>query len=284
MKHLSLLIVTLLLLTGCGEDCTPLTQERDQLEAELAQRDSVIQAIGTTFGLIDSNLVSLKEIETELMLQMREPRKDKEAIQGNVDKMKAIMELNKTYINDLQGSLDVSNATMSTLFNIINSMDNKIMENNLHMARLNHDLGTLGEDFKGLFDEYMQAEVSKMVLEENLQAMQGDVSSMEAKVKELENQMSLVYVASGSKRELIDNGVLEKGGLLRPSDVNEDFDTEHFDAYDMRKLETFDLASDKARIVTEHPSESYVINGQQLRITDSKLFWSISKFLIVVTD
>jgi hypothetical protein len=52
----------------------------------------------------------------------------------------------------------------------------------------------------------------------------------------------------------------------------------------MRKLETFDLASDKARIVTEHPSESYVINGQQLRITDSKLFWSISKFLIVVTD
>lgn len=258
--------------------------ERDQLQSELAERDSVIQAIGTTFGLIDSNLVSLKQIETELMLQMREPRKDKEAIQGNVEKMKAIMEMNKTYINDLQGSLDVSNTTMSTLFNIINSMESKIMENNLHMARLNHDLGTLGDDFKGLFDEYMQAEVSKMVLEENLQAMQGDVSSMAAKMKQLENQMNTVYVARGTKRELIDNGVLEKGGLLRPSDVNEDFDTEHFEARDIRKLEVFDLESDKARIVTEHPSESYVINGQQLRIKDPKLFWSISKFLIVVTD
>lgn len=138
----------MLLLSSCGEDCTPLTEERDQLQAELIQRDSVIQAIDTTFGLIDSNLVSLKQIESELMLQMREPRKDKEAIQGNVVKMKAIMEMNKTYINDLQSSLDVSNTNMSTLFNIINSMESKIMKNNLHMARLNHDLGTLGADFK----------------------------------------------------------------------------------------------------------------------------------------
>jgi len=186
----------------------------------------------------------MKSIEHELMLQMREAGTKKEAIQANVDKMRSIMQMNQSYIEQLQGSLNASQTNGSTLFNIISSMEGKIVENNLRMARLNHDLGTLGEDFKGLFDEYMQAEVSKMVLEENLQAMKGSVSSMEAKMEELKAQMNTVYVSIGSKRELTQNGVLEKEGLLKQTDVNEDLDAQLFKPHDMRELLELDLQSD----------------------------------------
>ena len=60
----------------------------------------------------------------------------------------------------------------------------------------------------------MQAEVDRMVLQENLQSMEGNLSTMEAQMKELKNNLNTVYVAVGTKRELIKSGVLEKGGFL----------------------------------------------------------------------
>lgn len=87
-KTLKLRSILFLLLTSCIDDCTPLIQESDALQSELAQRDSVLLSIWNTFSLVDSNLISLKGIETELIVQMR-----------------AIMALNQAYVNDLQGSL-----------------------------------------------------------------------------------------------------------------------------------------------------------------------------------
>jgi len=130
----------------------------------------------------------------------------------------------------------------------------------------------------------MQAEVDRMVLQENLQSMEGNLSTMEAQMKELKNNLNTVYVAVGTKRELIKSGVLEKGGFLKSGGVNDDLDRLAFTPYDLRKIEDLDLGSDKVKIVTDHPSESYKIENDKLLIEDAKLFWSISMYLIVVTD
>ena len=123
-----------------------------------------------------------------------------------------------------------------------------------------------------------------MVLQENLQSMEGNLSTMEAQMKELKNNLNTVYVAVGTKRELIKSGVLEKGGFLKSGGVNDDLDRLAFTPYDLRKIEDLDLGSDKVKIVTDHPSESYKIENDKLLIEDAKLFWSISMYLIVVTD
>jgi len=130
----------------------------------------------------------------------------------------------------------------------------------------------------------MQAEVDRMVLQENLQSMEGNLSTMEAQMKELKNNLNTVYVAVGTKRELIKSGVLEKGGFLKSGGVNDDLDRLAFTPYDLRKIEDLDLGSDKVKIVTDHHSEYYKIENDKLLIEDAKLFWSISKYLIVVTD
>ena len=114
--------------------------------------------------------------------------------------------------------------------------------------------------------------------------MEGNLSTMEAQMKELKNNLNTVYVAVGTKRELIKSGVLEKGGFLKSGGVNDDLDRLAFTPYDLRKIEDLDLGSDKVKIVTDHPSESYKIENDKLLIEDAKLFWSISKYLIVVTD
>ncbi len=225
----------------------------------------------------------MRVVESEIMVQMNERIRDKDAIRENVLKMRSIMELNQNYISRLEDNLGASSATSANLFGIVQSMQEKMEMNNLRMAHLNHDLGTLGTDFKDMFEEYMQAEVERMVLQENLQAMEGNISTMEAKMTELQKNMNTVYIALGAKRELIESGVLEKGGLLRSSDVNEDMDKTAFEAKDLREVTKLSIGS-KAKIITEHPNESYRTIGGDLILDNQKLFWSISKFLIVVTD
>ncbi|MEX2597625.1 MAG: hypothetical protein WEC59_11910 [Salibacteraceae bacterium] len=283
-RSIFMLCLMALITYSCSEDCSNVEAELAAAKEQITMRDSTLDQIGRTFGMIDSNLLSIKQVEAELMQQMRAPGKDKSAIQQNVQKMKGIMEMNQSFIDQLQNNLRASSATTTTLFTIIHSMEDRMLENNLRLARLNHDLGVLGEDFKGLFDEYMQAEVSKMVLEENFETMKGSVSEMEAKVKLLKNQLSTVYVAYGSKRELVESGVLDKGNFLKAVDVNDDMDKAEFKPYHKEDLNELNFESSKTKIVTDHPSESYQLLGNKLIIKDNDLFWSISKFLIVVTD
>lgn len=276
--------ITFILASCAGEDCTPLQSELSQAKAEIANRDSLLDAIGNTFKMIDSNIISMKTIEGELIEQMKSPGANGDAIRSNVDKMKQIMALNQSYIQRLESNLSASSSTSMNLFSIIGSMEEKVMNNNLRLARLNHDLGSLGTDFKDMFNEYMQAEVDKMVLQENLQSMEGNLSSMEAQMKELKNNLNTAYVAIGTRRDLIKSGVLEKGGLLKSGGVNSDLDRLAFTPYDIREFEAFEVGVNKIKLVTDHPTESYKIENGKLIILSPKLFWSISKYLIVVTD
>ncbi len=275
----------IIIVSSCGgEDCTPLQTELNEVKSDLANRDSLLDAIGSTFSMIDSNMLSMKAIEGELMEQMKSPEANGDAIRLNADKMKQIMALNQSYIQRLESNLSASSSTSMNLFSIISSMEEKVMNNNLRLARLNHDLGSLGTDFKDMFNEYMQAEVDKMVLQENLQSMEGNLSSMEAQMKELKNNLNTAYVAIGTRRDLIKSGVLEKGGLLKSGGVNSDLDRLAFTPYDIREFESFEVGVTKIKLVTDHPTESYKIENGKLIILSPKLFWSISKYLIVVTD
>ena len=93
---LLLIFTGLALLTSCGgEDCTPLQTELTKVQSELANRDSLLDAIGSTFTMIDSNMIDMKAIEGELMEQMKSPKGNTEAIKQNVDKLKQIMALNQ---------------------------------------------------------------------------------------------------------------------------------------------------------------------------------------------
>ena len=287
MKIHRLIVVALTLatlITACsGEDCTPVQKELEETRQTLAHRDSILDAIGITFQAIDSNMKEMRVVENEIMIQMNEKIRDKDAIRNNVEKMRSIMELNQNYISSLEENLGASAETSAMLFSIVGSMEEKIEMNNLRMAHLNHDLGSLGSDFKDMFDEYMQAEVERMVLQENLQMMEGNLTEMEQQMSALKENLNTVYFAMGTKRELISSGVLEKGGLLKAGGVNEDMDRSAFEEIDKREFDRLKIGA-KAKLITEHPSESHRIIGGELFVDDKEMFWSISKFLIVVVD
>jgi len=277
-------VAAIVVLSACGENCEQVNAELNRVKLELAQKDSALQMMGFTFEKIDSNLIAMRGVESELMLQLRKPNRDEEAIQTNVNRLKGILDMNNQYINDLEAHVVASNETSGALFSIIGSMEDKMMSNNLRLIRLNADLSEIGDDFKNVFDDYMMAEFQKMELEENLSAMEGSLSSMEERVRNLQNDLNQAYYAIGTKRELIKKGVLVKGGLIRQDDVNENVDLSAFTKIDIRKTTKFPVDAKKFKIESEHPSQSYEAKDGEIVVTDAELFWSLSKYLIITTE
>lgn len=287
-KVTTILILAALVMGGCSSnDCTTVEKELTQLKKEVTERDSLMSVFGSAIAGIDSNVILLGELEQDLTESLKSPSKEKEARVGeNVEKLRNLMALNQDYIEQLENTLNMNNNISKNLFGIVKTMEHKIAKSNMRLARHSGELEELGEDFRNLFDEYMQAEYAKMELEESMNALEGNMDEMESKMQELKKSLNTAYYAIGTKKELIEKGVLEKGGLLKSKEMNEDADKSAFKSIDVRKTSSISINSDKLKFVSEHPSDSYKINAgnMTIEILDTQKFWSISKYLIVIED
>ena len=79
------------------------------------------------------------------------------------------------------------------------------------------------------------------MLQENLQSLEGNLSTMETQMKELKNNLNTAYVALCTKRELIKSGVLERGGFLKLLGFNDDLDRLAFTPYDIHELSEIEV-------------------------------------------
>lgn len=286
---LSLLISATIIVSSCtSNDCSSVENELAQTRRELASRDSSLTAFGNAIQAIDSNVIRLSYLEQELSGALSSSISNKkEKIQGYVDELRSIMASNQNYIDQMQMTLENSKMISSGLMNMVKNMEEKVTVSNLRLARHNTELESLGSDFKNLFEEYIQTEYARMELESQLNNMEGNINKMEDQVRELKNYLNTAYFVIGSKKELIEKGVLEKGGLLNSKDINENVDKMAFQSIDTRKTNAIPLNSDKVKIVTEHPKNSYQLlqdaSGKfNIEIKDAAQFWNLSKYLIVI--
>lgn len=281
-------ISTFIFLVGCSESCEPYQKELLETKTQLQQRDSLLNAIGSAFRIVDSNLVTMRTVEGDLVHLLKNDRTNEAGIRENIGRLKHVMAMNQSQLDQLRSNLTASSRLSGNLLSIVNGMEEKIVNNNLRLVKLNDNLGALGTDFKDVFADYLQSEQIRLALETNLEDAKVSLGNMDAQIRELSNNLNTAYVAIGTKRELVDAGILEKGGLLKQGSVNEDLDQMAFKPYDMRELKELSLGSGKARIITEHPSESYVLKQEQgktvLHIESPKNFWRLSKLLIVIRD
>ena len=291
MKNTLFLVASFIVifLSSCSSnDCESVVYDLKLVRSELAARDSIIEEVGLAMSAIDSNIAQIGILELELSKNLKDsPKGKKEKIQANIDELKTVMEFNQGHIEQMQRSLGANAKLSDNLMGVVQSMEQKVLMSNLRLAQHNNELGNLGDDFKNLFDEYMAAEYAKMELEDNLSQMEGSISEMEEKMVKMKKSLNTAYYVKGTRRELIENGVLEKGGLFNNKDINEDVDKSAFEKLNIRKLSIINFESNKVKVVTEHPSESYELvkddnDNYSIKISDKEAFWSLSKYLIVV--
>jgi hypothetical protein len=97
-----------------------------------------------------------------------------------------------------------------------------------------------------------------------------------------DKQLNTAWFVFGTKKELKEQHIIEGGKVLQAN-----FNKNYFTKIDIRNSREIKLYSKSARILTIHPSGSYSLakdaNKQYvLKITNPQIFWSTSKYLVIL--
>lgn len=276
-----LIIATILTLCGCVErKSAPVSLQTvaqdDSLKQVIAQRDEQINDMMATMNEIQTGFNEISAAENRVNIIQDGERSDKaEQIKDNIKIIADRMQQNRELIKKLKGQLRDSDFKSVELKRMITNMLRQLDEKDQQLQQLRTELET-----KDIHIAELDETISD--LNDNISDLQAESESKTQTINNQVAQLNTAWYVFGTKRELKDQRILEDGKLLQRS-----FNRDYFTKIDIRVTNEIKLYSKSAKILTTHPSGSYEltpdINKQYvLKITNPQMFWSTSKYLVIL--
>ena len=281
MKQLKLFACLALLLLGActGKKSSPdlaNMEQNDSLQRIIAQRDSEINDMMSTLNEIQEGLSAINQAENRLSIAREGEGANKTAqIKENIKFIANTMARNRELMKRLQQQLRESrfngDELRKTISNLTQQLDDKAQE----LQRLKAEL-----DAKDIHIAELDEKIDN--LNDNVENLQTDAQQKAQTISNQDKQLNTAWFVFGTKKELKEQHIMENGKVLQYN-----FNKNYFAKIDIRIDKEIKFYSKSARILTMHPSGSYTltpdVNKQYvLRITNPQLFWSTSKYLVVL--
>ena len=281
MKQLKLFACLALLLLGActGKKSSPdlaNMEQNDSLQRIIAQRDSEINDMMSTLNEIQEGLSAINQAENRLSIAREGEGANKTAqIKENIKFIANTMARNRELMKRLQQQLRESrfngDELRKTISNLTQQLDDKAQE----LQRLKAEL-----DAKDIHIAELDEKIDN--LNDNVENLQTDAQQKAQTISNQYKQLNTAWFVFGTKKELKEQHIMENGKVLQSN-----FNKNYFAKIDIRIDKEIKFYSKSARILTMHPSGSYTltpdVNKQYvLRITNPQLFWSTSKYLVVL--
>lgn len=281
MKQLKLFACLALLLLGActGKKSSPdlaNMEQNDSLQRIIAQRDSEINDMMSTLNEIQEGLSAINQAENRLSIAREGEGANKTAqIKENIKFIANTMARNRELMKRLQQQLRESrfngDELRKTISNLTQQLDDKAQE----LQRLKAEL-----DAKDIHIAELDEKIDN--LNDNVENLQTDAQQKAQTISNQDKQLNTAWFVFGTKKELKEQHIMENGKVLQSN-----FNKNYFAKIDIRIDKDIKFYSKSARILTMHPSGSYTltpdVNKQYvLRITNPQLFWSTSKYLVVL--
>jgi hypothetical protein len=294
------IIAVIVLLTVIGFGLFQLSKKTDELQAAkiekdiltdvMYQRDSTINDFMMAFNEIDDNLTFINSRRNQLSIEAaNEMDLDrKTTILKDIKLMDSMLVASSRHIEDLEKRLKDSGVKMRSFENRIAALNKTMLENSAEMDVLRQSLEEKEYQIAGL---NTRLEMYEAVVEEKDEVIRVKEYTMEEKLEEL-NQLNKAWYTMGSFRELKEYGILSRtGGILgigSTKEIQQNFSNDYFTPLDIRETKTIPIASKSARVISDHPDDSYdfiVEDGliTALVIENPEEFWKISKYVVVET-
>ncbi|MBL4594668.1 MAG: hypothetical protein JKX68_12765 [Flavobacteriales bacterium] len=257
--------------------------EAEKLEANnnLEGKEAIIVDFIGSMNEIEANLATIKERENIITarfesgnIEMDDNMKDQ--IMDDIDLISNLLLENKEKMASLNAKFSKSkresNLKIKELETMIESLANRMQEKDAEIADLHSQLAEANKQLMVLFEEYNN------------------------RIEELgdqEDRLNTAYYCYGSSKELKEQGVItKKGGFIgigKAEKLSDDFNKEYFTQVDITLINEIELMSKKVKIITNHPTDSYKIEGEdgvadKLIIIDAKAFWASSKYLVMIVE
>lgn len=281
MKQLKLFACLALLLLGActGKKSSPdlaNMEQNDSLQRIIAQRDSEINDMMSTLNEIQEGLSAINQAENRLSIAREGEGANKTAqIKENIKFIANTMARNRELMKRLQQQLRESrfngDELRKTISNLTQQLDDKAQE----LQQLKAEL-----DAKDIHIAELDEKIDN--LNDNVENLQTDAQQKAQTISNQDKQLNTAWFVFGTKKELKEQHIMENGKVLQSN-----FNKNYFAKIDIRIDKEIKFYSKSARILTMHPSGSYTltpdVNKQYvLRITNPQLFWSTSKYLVVL--
>ena len=262
---------------GGGAKDSEVQRERDSLQRVIDQKDNELNDIMSAVNEVQEGIRRINEAEGRVTIADGSPEgaSTREVIRENMEFISTAMEQNRELINQLKEKLRTSTLNSDKLQKTIQNLQaqvegqsQRIQELEASLAEKDAQLVAQGEQITSLNED-----VTNLTAENKAKA---------ETVATQDKELNTAWFVFGTKNELKEQKILDKGDVLKSGDFNKDY----FTQIDIRYDKEIKLYSKNAKVLTTHPAGSYALekdsNGQyEIHITNPTKFWSVSKYLVV---
>ena len=278
-KLLMMACLAAFVLTGCNDGKNNVANnaaQADSLNSIIAQKDSELNDMLGTLNEIEDGLNQINEAENRVvLLKDGEGATKRQKLKEDVQFIATRMKQNKELLAKLQKQLANSSIQGDQLKKTIENLQKQLVEKEKQLQALREEL-----DSKDIHIAALDETIN------NLNTKTSNLTKESCKKTEVINaqdkQLNTAWYVFGTKKELKNQHIMENGKVMTGN-----FNKSYFTKVDIREVSEIKLYSKSAKLLTTHPSSSYTLvrdaNKQYtLRITNSQIFWSTSKYLVVL--
>ena len=278
-KLLMMACLAALVLTGCKDGKTTAgigAAQNDSLNSIIAQKDSELNDLMGTINEIEDGLNQIYEAENSVtLLKNGEGASKKQKLTEDVQFIATRMKQNKELIAKLQKQMANSSIKSEQLQKTIANLTKQLEEKEKQLQALREEL-----DSKDIHIAALDETINNLNTKSNRLASESSKKS--EVINAQDKQINTAWYVFGTKKELKNQHILEGNKVMTGN-----FNKNYFTKIDIRDLSEIKLYSKNVKVLTTHPSSTYTLvrdaNKQYtLRITNPQIFWSTSKYLVVL--
>ena len=278
-KLLMMACLAAFVLTGCKDGKTTADNgaiQRDSLNSIIAQKDSELNDMMGTINEIEDGLNQINEAENRVtLLKNGEGATKKQKLKEDVQFIATRMKQNRELIAKLQKQVSNSSIQSEQLKKTIANLTKQLKEKEMQLQALREEL-----DKKDIHIAELDETINNLNTKSN--RLTSESNRKTEVINAQDKQINTAWYVFGTKKELRNQHIMEDGKVMTGN-----FNKNYFTKVDIRDLSEIKLYSKSAKLLTTHPSSSYNLvrdaNKQYiLRITNPQIFWSTSKYLVVL--
>ena len=269
------------MMSGCGQktDNTKdlaIAQQRDSLESIIQQKDNEINDIMGTMNDIEAGFRAINEAEQRVSVaRQSEGISSTERIRENMQYIQEAMQQNRELINKLRNQVRQGSVKSEQLKLTIDNLTRQMEEKDTQIRQLQAELQAKDVQIGELTEKVED-------LSNNVSTLREETTQKSQTISTQDKQLNTAWFVYGTKSELKEQHILQDGKVLQSN-----FNREYFTKIDIRVDKEIRLYSRSAKLLTSHPASSYTLEQDAqkqyvLRIQNPQLFWSASKYLVVL--
>lgn len=250
--------------------------QSDSLRQVISQKDNEINDMMGTLNEIQDGFNEINAAENRVTIAKGGEGANKEQqIRENIQFIAKTMKHNRELIAKLRNQLKQSSVKGDALKNTLENLSKQLEEKDKQLQQMRAEL-----DAKDIHITELDEAINN--LHTNVNNLANENSKKSQVINSQDKQLNTAWFVFGTRKELKEQRIIEGDKVLQSN-----FNKNYFTKIDIRVDKEIKLYSKYAKLLTMHPSSSYILqrdaNKQYtLKITNPEIFWSTSKYLVIL--